>query len=120
VKDEDEALRIMGGKMMEKFEKYWEDYSVVLAFGAILDPRVKLETLGFCYEKIYPSSWETKLCDIKKKLYTLFSHYSCAIYASTSGVPNLFSSGETSSSALIKDSRTFSSSLFDVSQFIMI
>ena len=28
---------------MVKFDKYYDEYSIVLAFGAILDPRMKLE-----------------------------------------------------------------------------
>jgi len=38
--------------MMVKFDKYWDEYNTFLAFGAILDLRMKLETLGYCYEKI--------------------------------------------------------------------
>ncbi|XP_020985787.1 zinc finger BED domain-containing protein RICESLEEPER 2-like [Arachis duranensis] len=38
LRSEDELLRSMGEKMMNKFKKYWEKYSVILAFGAILDP----------------------------------------------------------------------------------
>jgi len=40
------------------------------------DPRVKLETLGYCYEQIDPLTWETKLENLKDKLYNLFSQYS--------------------------------------------
>jgi len=63
-KDEDELIR-----MMIKFDKYWEEYSVVLAFSVILNPRVKLETLGYCYEQIDPLCWQPKLENIKEKLY---------------------------------------------------
>jgi len=52
VKDEDVLIKNMAKLKIVKFEKYWYEYSVVLAFGAILDPRMKLETLGFCFEKI--------------------------------------------------------------------
>ncbi|XP_068501166.1 zinc finger BED domain-containing protein DAYSLEEPER-like [Phaseolus vulgaris] len=62
--------------MIVKFQKYWDEYSVVLAFGAILDPRMKLETLSFCFEKIDSLTWELKLENIKQKLYKLFAEYS--------------------------------------------
>jgi len=75
VKDEDEAIRDMAERMIVKFDKYWNEYSIVLAFGAILVPRIKLETLGFCYERIDPLCWEVKLEKIKEKLYKLFSQY---------------------------------------------
>jgi len=60
VKDEDELIKNMVKLMIVKFEKYWDEYSV-LAFGAILDPMMKLETLGFCFEKIDSLNWELKL-----------------------------------------------------------
>ncbi|XP_025607914.1 zinc finger BED domain-containing protein RICESLEEPER 3-like [Arachis hypogaea] len=52
LRSEDELLRSMGEKMMNKFKKYWEKYSVILAFGAILDPRLKISTLELMYEEI--------------------------------------------------------------------
>jgi len=54
VKDEDQVIRDMVEKMMVKFDKYWDEYSNVLEFGAILDPTMKLETLGYCFKKIDP------------------------------------------------------------------
>lgn len=45
--NEDEVVSHMCKKMMEKFEKYWNQYSTVLAFGAILDPRIKLSMWEF-------------------------------------------------------------------------
>jgi len=57
-----------------KFDKYWDEYSTILAFRAILDPRMKLETLGYYYEKIDLLTWEAKLKKIKEKLYK-FSEY---------------------------------------------
>ncbi|CAA7029613.1 unnamed protein product [Microthlaspi erraticum] len=43
--DDDAAIREMVGRMQGKFNKYWEDYSVILAMGAVLDPRLKVEML---------------------------------------------------------------------------
>jgi hypothetical protein len=45
VKDKDLVIKTMADRMMLKFEKYWDDYSVVLAIEAVLDPRIKLSTL---------------------------------------------------------------------------
>lgn len=33
-------------KMREKFNKYWEEYSMILSTVAVLDPRYKLEIIG--------------------------------------------------------------------------
>ncbi|XP_019447197.1 PREDICTED: zinc finger BED domain-containing protein RICESLEEPER 1-like [Lupinus angustifolius] len=38
LRDEDEVLRSMANRMVKKFEKYLDEYNVVLAMGAILDP----------------------------------------------------------------------------------
>jgi len=45
-----------------KFGKYWDE----LLLGAILDPRMKLVTLGFYFEKVDPLCWELKVEKIKK------------------------------------------------------
>jgi len=68
--------------MIIKFDKYWDKYSNVLAFKAILDSRMKLDTLGYCFEKIDPLTWEAKLEKIKEKLYKLFSEYCSKNYTS--------------------------------------
>jgi hypothetical protein len=42
VESEDEYNRLMATQMLSKFEKYWLEFSVVLALAAVLDPRYKL------------------------------------------------------------------------------
>jgi len=86
----------MAERMIVKFDKYWEEYSVVLAFAVICDPRVKLETLCYCYEQIDPLTWETKLENLKDKLYNLFSQYSAK--SSTSSDVNRSSVSSSSTS----------------------
>ncbi|RYR50204.1 hypothetical protein Ahy_A07g036794 [Arachis hypogaea] len=75
LRSEDELLRSMGEKMMNKFKKYWEKYSVILAFGAILDPRLKISTLELMYEEIDAETAKGKVEHVKKKLYKLFEKY---------------------------------------------
>ncbi|XP_057723625.1 zinc finger BED domain-containing protein RICESLEEPER 1-like [Arachis stenosperma] len=75
LRSEDELLRSMGEKMMNKFKKYWEKYSVILAFGAILDPRLKISTLELMYEEIDVETAKGKVEHVKKKLYKLFEKY---------------------------------------------
>jgi len=57
IKDEEEIIINMAERMMVKFDKYWDEYCIVLAFGTILDLKMKLETLRFCYEYIDPLCW---------------------------------------------------------------
>ena len=75
LKNDEVLIRNMGEKMMIKFKKYWEEYSVVLAFGAVLDPRFKLNTLVHCYNEIDPISAKDKVELVKSKLYKLFEVY---------------------------------------------
>ncbi|XP_015958286.1 zinc finger BED domain-containing protein RICESLEEPER 1-like [Arachis duranensis] len=75
LRSEDELLRSMGEKMMNKFKKYWKKYSVILAFGAILDPRLKISTLELMYEEIDTETAKRKVEQVKKKLYKLFKKY---------------------------------------------
>ncbi|GAU19719.1 hypothetical protein TSUD_78440 [Trifolium subterraneum] len=73
---EDEVIKKMAETMMSKFKKYWDEYSIVLALGAVLDPRMKLSTLACCYSKLDASTCERKLEHVKSKLYMLFDKYS--------------------------------------------
>ncbi|CAL5193007.1 unnamed protein product [Lathyrus oleraceus] len=77
--------------MILKFEKYWDEYSVILAFGIVLDPRMKLDSLGYCYKMIDPLNWELKLENIKLKLYKLFAEYSSSS-SNASSIPATTSS----------------------------
>ena len=58
---EDLLIQSMCSKMKEKFDKYWSEYSVVLAFGAILDPTKKLNLLKYTYSKLDPHGYEERL-----------------------------------------------------------
>ncbi|CAK8578866.1 unnamed protein product [Lathyrus sativus] len=75
-RDDDGLIEGMAERMMSKFEKYWDEYNVVLALGAVLDPRVKFSTLAYCYSKLDASTCERKLEQVKEKLYMLFDKYS--------------------------------------------
>ncbi|KAK6158982.1 hypothetical protein DH2020_006296 [Rehmannia glutinosa] len=43
-------------RMREKFDKYWGDCNLLMAMGAVFDPRYKMKLVEFCYSKIYPVS----------------------------------------------------------------
>ena len=42
VDSEDSIIKDMAMRIKVKFDKYWSDYSVVLAFGVVLDPHMKI------------------------------------------------------------------------------
>ncbi|RZB65720.1 putative AC transposase, partial [Glycine soja] len=85
-RDEDEVIKRMAEDMMLKFDKYWDEYNVVLAFGAAFDPRIKFESLGFCYKKTDPLTWEMKVEKVKRKLYELWNFYASKPKSSSSSV----------------------------------
>ncbi|CAL5207382.1 unnamed protein product [Lathyrus oleraceus] len=103
IKDENTLIRDMAERLMIKFEKYWSDYSVVLALGAVLDPRIKLTSLEYMYEKVDPLTSTIKTNEIKQKLYTLFENRRLHTSSSTtSQTPSSITRGESSSHALTK------------------
>ena len=77
----DLLIQNMCSRMKENFDKYWSEYSVVLAFGAILDPTKKLNFLKYIYSKLDPHGYEERLENVKKALYALFEDYinKCAL-----------------------------------------
>ena len=62
-------------RMKEKFDKYWSEYSLVLAFGVILDLTKKLNFLRYTYLRLDPYGYEEKFERVKKALYALFKEY---------------------------------------------
>jgi len=72
---DDLTIKDMSLTMMKKFSKYWDHYRDILAIGAILDPRMKFETIRFCYSKINHSTCEDKIKVLKDNMYKLFEEY---------------------------------------------
>ena len=58
--NEDLLLQSMCCRMKEKFNKYWSEYSVVLAFGAILDLTKKINFLRYTYSRPDSCNYENK------------------------------------------------------------
>ena len=48
----------------EKFDKYCKKYSIMLAFGANLDPQIKLSMFEYFYEKVDPLQQICQITDI--------------------------------------------------------
>ncbi|CAA7014072.1 unnamed protein product [Microthlaspi erraticum] len=72
---DDAALADMAERMQVKFDKYWEDYSLVLAMGAVLDPRMKLYLLEKAYEAVDPLTAKVKVKELKDNLILLYNDY---------------------------------------------
>ncbi|PKU85777.1 Putative AC transposase [Dendrobium catenatum] len=79
-----EYIRRMIVGMLAKFEKYWSDYSVLLAIAVILDPRYKFNFVEWCYKKLYTGTYIIELEKVKEKLESLFANYSRPIEETSS------------------------------------
>nr|GMD74540.1 zinc finger BED domain-containing protein DAYSLEEPER-like [Ipomoea batatas] len=75
MKKGDSLIKKMACRMKIKFDKYWEQYSVILAMRAALDQRMKYKLLEFCYKKLDKSTYKEKLDAVNNKLYMLFEAY---------------------------------------------
>ncbi|XP_049358705.1 zinc finger BED domain-containing protein RICESLEEPER 2-like [Solanum verrucosum] len=71
----DEVIMEMAIRMFNKFQKYWNRYSLVLTFGAILDLRFKMQLLEYCFSKVNYSLAKAQATTIKLKLYKLYEQY---------------------------------------------
>ena len=76
LENEDSVIKSMAMRMKVKFDKYLSDYSVVLALGAVLDLRMKLGTIKYCYSQLDLNTCQEKVDYIKSKLQMLFDEYS--------------------------------------------
>ncbi|XP_010535246.1 PREDICTED: zinc finger BED domain-containing protein RICESLEEPER 2-like [Tarenaya hassleriana] len=81
---EDELLKSMAERMKVKFDKYWEEYSIILVIGSVLDPRMKLEALKFFYDQLDEESSQSKVDKVKSKMYLIFEEYKKRFGISTS------------------------------------
>ena len=65
----------MAMEMKIKFAKYWKDYSLILAIGAVLDPRLKVKMLEVAYQKVDPTTSALKIKELEKNLEMIFKAY---------------------------------------------
>lgn len=72
-----EAIKNMSSSMIDKFDKYWDSYSTILSFAAILDPLYKMKFVKYGYDKLYGDEIIVKAyCDeLKNNLYDLYHEY---------------------------------------------
>ncbi|GKV51607.1 hypothetical protein SLEP1_g58242 [Rubroshorea leprosula] len=75
IKCGDIYIRDMATSMKAKFEKYWDSYSLILAFAIILDPRYKLSFVTYCYKILNEETYTAKVNHVTDKLYQLYNEY---------------------------------------------
>ncbi|KAL2920462.1 putative AC transposase [Bienertia sinuspersici] len=70
------SIQSMATVMMEKFEKYWSDYSVLLAIAVLLDPRYKMHFVKTASGKLYVhAEVEVKVQEIYNAFVELYKFY---------------------------------------------
>ena len=82
---DDAGVREMARDMQVKFDKYWKEYSLILAMGAVLDPRVKTVMLEAAYKELDPSSASLKTAKLKESLSDLYKDYQKLSQTGSSG-----------------------------------
>ncbi|GJT26754.1 zinc finger BED domain-containing protein RICESLEEPER 2-like protein [Tanacetum coccineum] len=61
--------------MKEKFDKYWGECHLLMAITAVLDPRMKMWYVKFCYKKIYPDVVADNAKEVSDALDHMFKEY---------------------------------------------
>ncbi|KAB2611168.1 hypothetical protein D8674_019200 [Pyrus ussuriensis x Pyrus communis] len=72
--DSESFMKKMGTYMYMKFEKYWSEYSLILAIAIILDPRYKLHFVDWAYTKLHGVN-SVEFAKVDDKLNDLFGVY---------------------------------------------
>ncbi|XP_024019289.1 zinc finger BED domain-containing protein DAYSLEEPER-like [Morus notabilis] len=73
---EDAYFSAMAKAMLTKFEKYWKDFSLILAIAIVLDPRYKLNFVDYAYGNVYGMKGSPQFLEVKRNLELLFTEYS--------------------------------------------
>nr|XP_009790537.1 PREDICTED: zinc finger BED domain-containing protein RICESLEEPER 2-like [Nicotiana sylvestris]XP_016451359.1 PREDICTED: zinc finger BED domain-containing protein RICESLEEPER 2-like [Nicotiana tabacum] len=87
IANEDTVFSEMAKKMKEKFDKYWGDpgkMNKIIFISCILDPRYKLESVGYALVKMFGKDMGATIqAEVKKYMTSLFSEY---VKSSSKGV----------------------------------
>ncbi|KAK4415738.1 Zinc finger BED domain-containing protein RICESLEEPER 4 [Sesamum alatum] len=74
--ENDMFIRDMIARMKVKFYKYWGETNLLMSIAAVLDPRIKLRALEFCFPRLYSSeNVERQIAIVRKTLSKLYSEY---------------------------------------------
>ena len=75
VESEDLYLSTMAKAMLSKFEKYWKEFSLILAIALALDPCYKLNFVDYAYANVYGERGSSQFLSVKNGLEALFAEY---------------------------------------------
>lgn len=112
----DGFMKNMATRMFAKLEKYWAEFSTIMATSIILDPRYKFQFAKWAYRRVYGDSNEIELSLLKDKLFTLFDEYANSSIGSNSATKKYCNTSQASnvegSNPLMEDFDHYSSNVF--------
>ncbi|KAG5533348.1 hypothetical protein RHGRI_027517 [Rhododendron griersonianum] len=74
---ENQVIREMAKRMVEKFDKYWSVVHGVVGVSAVLDPRYKINVLEFYFKLLFPTSYTEEVDKVRALCYKLLKEYQC-------------------------------------------
>lgn len=91
----------MAKGMLGKFEERWGTTRMVMAIASILDPRYKMKSVEYFFQKIYGDTFDAKdkIENIRKTLVTLYNEYALQSTHASSNQTFLCYAGDNSSCA---------------------
>ncbi|OMO85397.1 putative Zinc finger, BED-type [Corchorus capsularis] len=84
----DEFMKDMAARMFTKFEKYWKDFSIILAIACVLDPRYKLSYVEWVYKKLFGANSD-EFKKVKETLFSLYDEYAKDVGVTSNPSPTL-------------------------------
>ncbi|KAK1355186.1 hypothetical protein POM88_048442 [Heracleum sosnowskyi] len=75
--DSNSYMREMASTMQEKFDKYWGESNLMISIGAVMDLRLKMKLINYCFHIIYPHEDQSgkQLAHLKGVLHDLYQEY---------------------------------------------
>lgn len=74
VEDRNYIASSLAERMRPKFNKYWKEYSMILAIAVVFDPRYKMLFVEFCYKMLHGNESE-QIKKLHQTLKALFDSY---------------------------------------------
>ncbi|KAK6260045.1 hypothetical protein SCA6_014519 [Theobroma cacao] len=75
---DDVHLKNKATQMFVKFEKYWSEFSLILAIAVIFDPRYKIQFVNWSYTKLYGSN-SAEFKKVEDHLFTIYDEYTVKV-----------------------------------------
>lgn len=108
----DTAVEVMAMSMKCKFSNYRDEYNIILAMGAVLDLRLKLQILKVDYDKVDPNTSEEKVAIIENNLKLLYDEYKTNYWTSSSNISTSPTPDELLNESILEDDLNYISIFF--------